>query len=196
MTVTPPAPRVSLGAKTLHFPVPTCVVGTYDAEGKANVMTAAWSGICCSRPPCVYVSLREATYTYHAIKARRAYTISIPSDEHIEAVDYFGIATGREEDKLARTGLTAVRSELVDAPYVQEFSVALECKLVRTEELGLHTLFVGEILDVKGDPAVIKEGRLDIEKIRPVIYDPARNRYYKLGDYLAKAFTVGKALRS
>ena len=76
-----------------------------------------------------------------------------------------------------------------------EFSVALECRLLRAEELGLHTLFVGEILDVKGDPAVIEQGRLDIEKIRPVIYDPARNRYYKLGDYLAKAFTVGKALR-
>jgi len=188
--------KTSLGAKTLLFPTPACVVGTYDAAGKPNVMTAAWTGICCSRPPCVYVSLRRATYTYAAIEARKAYTLSVPSEEHIEAVDYFGIATGAEEDKLERTGLTAVRSELVDAPYVQEFSVVLECRLVHTQELGLHTLFVGEILDVKGDPAVIGEGgRLEIEKIRPVIYDPARNRYFKVGEYLAKAFTVGKALR-
>ena len=186
--------KTSLGPKTLHFPTPTCVVGTYDADGKPNVMTAAWSGICCSRPPCVYVSLRKATYTYGAIVARKAYTISIPSEDHIVAVDYFGIATGAKEDKLARTGLTAVRSELVDAPYVKEFPVVLECKLVRAEELGLHTLFVGEILDVKGNADVMEDGKLDIEKIRPVIYDPARNRYFKVGEYLAKAFTAGKEL--
>jgi len=186
--------KTSLGAKSLHFPTPTCVVGTYDADGKPNVMTAAWSGICCSRPPCVYVSLRKATYTYGAIVARQAYTISIPSEDHIVAVDYFGIASGAKEDKLARTGLTAVRSELVDAPYVKEFSVAIECKLVHMQDLGLHTMFVGEILDVKGDPDVMEDGRLDIAKIRPVIYDPARNRYFKVGEFLAKSFTAGKAL--
>ncbi len=186
--------KTSLGAKTLHFPTPTCVVGTYDADGKPNVMTAAWSGICCSRPPCVYVSLRKATYTYAAIVARQAYTISIPSEDHIVEVDYFGIASGAKEDKLARTGLTAVRSDLVDAPYVAEFPVAIECKLYRTEELGLHTLFVGEIVDVKGDASVMEDGKLDIQKIRPVIYDPARNRYFKVGDYLAQAFSAGKGL--
>jgi flavin reductase (DIM6/NTAB) family NADH-FMN oxidoreductase RutF len=186
--------KTSLGAKTLHFPTPTCVVGTYDADGKPNVMTAAWSGICCSRPPCVYVSLRKATYTFAAIIARQAYTISIPSEDHIVEVDYFGIASGAKEDKLARTGLTAVRSDLVDAPYVGEFPVAIECKLYRTEELGLHTLFVGEIVDVKGDASVMEDGKLDIQKIRPVIYDPARNRYFKVGDYLAKAFSAGKGL--
>lgn len=186
--------KTSLGAKTLHFPIPACVVGTYDAEGKPNVMTAAWSGICCSRPPCVYVSLRKATYSYAAIVARKAYTISIPSEDHVVAVDYFGIATGAKEDKLARTGLTAVRSDLVDAPYVAEFPVAIECKLYRAEELGLHTLFVGEIVDVKGDESVIRDGKLDMEKIRPVVYDPARNRYFKVGEYLAKAFIAGKDL--
>ena len=187
-------PRISLGAKTIHFPTPACVVGTYDADGKANVMTAAWSGICCSRPPCVYVSLREATYTHGAIKARQAYTISIPSAEHIEAVDYFGIASGRDQDKLSRAGLTAVRSELVDAPYVAEFPVAMECRLYKTVELGLHTQFVGQILDVKGDPAVFTDGRLDIEKIKPPLYDPAKNRYYGVGDFLANAFRAGKEM--
>lgn len=186
--------KTSIGAKTIHFPTPACVVGTYDEAGKANVMTAAWSGICCSRPPCVYVSLREATYTHSAIKARRGFTISIPSEQHIEAVDYFGIASGRDQDKLQRAGLTATRAELVDAPYVTEFPVIIECQLAHTVELGLHTQFVGQILDVKGDPAVFTDGRLDILKIRPPIYDPARNRYFGVGDYLAKAFTVGKGL--
>ena len=186
--------KTSVGAKTIHFPTPACVVGTYDAQGKANVMTAAWSGICCSRPPCVYVSLREATYTHAAIKARGCFTISIPSETYIEAVDYFGIASGRDQDKLKTAGLTATRSELVDAPYVTEFPVAIECRLEHTVELGLHTQFVGQILDVKGDPDVFTDGRLDILKIRPPLYDPARNRYFGVGDYLAKAFTAGKGL--
>ncbi len=186
--------KTSIGAKTLHFPAPACVVGTYDEDGKPNVMTAAWSGICCSRPPCVYVSLRKATYSYAGLVSRGAYTISIPSEDHVTAIDYFGIATGAKEDKLAQAGLTAVRSDLVDAPYVKEFPVVLECRLYRADELGLHTLFVGEVIDVKGDPEVMQDDKLDIEKIRPVIYDPARNRYFGVGKYLAKAFIAGKRL--
>ena len=122
------------------------------------------------------------------------WAISIPSEDYIEAVDYFGIASGRDEDKLSRAGLTPVRSELVDAPYVREFPVAIECRLIKAEDLGLHTLFVGEVLDVKGDPAMVEDGRLDIEKIRPPIYDPARNRYFGVGKYLARAFRAGKKL--
>ncbi len=185
---------VSVGAKTIHFPTPACVVGSYDADDKPNVMTAAWSGICCSRPPSVYVSLREATYTHGNIKARGAYTINIPSADHIVAVDYFGIASGRDEDKLARAGLTAAPSDLVNAPYVVGFPVVIECRVTHTVELGLHTQFVGKIVDVKGDESVMQDGRLDITKIQPPIYDPSRNRYYGVGRDLGRAFRIGKLL--
>lgn len=186
--------KTSLGSKTLHFPTPACVVGTYDAAGKPNVMTAAWSGICCSRPPCVYVSLREATYSFRAIAARKGFTISIPSDNYVAQVDYFGIATGAVVDKFEQTGLTAARAKYVDAPYVEQFPVAIECQLYRIEKLGLHTMFVGEIMDIKADESVLTDGRVDIEKVHPIVYDPAQNRYYKVGEYLAKAFVAGKAL--
>ena len=66
--------KQSLGANTFAIPTPVWVIGTYDTESKANAMTAAWTGICCSKPPCVYVSLRKATYTYHNIKEREAFT--------------------------------------------------------------------------------------------------------------------------
>ena len=68
----------SLGAKTLIYPAPVLVVGTYDKAGKPNVMTASWGGICCSQPPCIAVSLRKATYSYNNILERKAFTISIP----------------------------------------------------------------------------------------------------------------------
>ena len=143
--------KKSLGAKTIVYPTPVLVVGTYDKDGKPNVMTVAWGGICCSVPPCIAVSLRKATYSYGNIVSRKAFTVSVPSERHVKEADYFGIASGRAEDKFAATGLTPVRSDLVNAPYVQEFPLVLECRLAHTFELGLHTQFVGEILDVKID---------------------------------------------
>ena len=184
--------KQSLGAKTILYPAPVLIVGTYDQAGKPNVMTAAWGGICCSKPPCVTVSLRKATYSYNAIVANGAYTLSIPSESHVRAADYFGIASGREQDKFAHTGLTPVRSELVNAPYVDEFPIVLECRLLHTLEIGLHTQFVGEVLDVKADPEVLDEaGDPVLEKIRPIIFGPGIRRYYGLGDFLGKAFSVG-----
>ena len=113
--------KKSLGAKTIVYPTPVFVVGTYDSEGKPNVMTAAWGGICCSKPPCVMISLREATYTYGNIVERKAFTISITPEKYIKEADYFGIATGKKDDKFSVSGLTPVGSDVVDAPYVQEF---------------------------------------------------------------------------
>ena len=102
--------KKSIGARTLPMPAPVWVVGTYDGEGKANVMTAAWVGICCSKPPCVAVSLRKATYSYGNIVARQAFTISVPSEQHVKTTDYWGLASGRDVDKFAKAGLTAVEA--------------------------------------------------------------------------------------
>jgi len=71
--------KQSVGAKTLAMPTPVWLVGSYDGEGRPNIMTIAWGGICCTQPPCVTVSLRRATYSYAAIEARRAFTVSSPS---------------------------------------------------------------------------------------------------------------------
>jgi flavin reductase (DIM6/NTAB) family NADH-FMN oxidoreductase RutF len=185
--------KKSLGAKTILYPTPVLVVGTYDIHGKPNVMTAAWGGLCCSAPPCVAVSLRQATYSYHNIVHRKAFTISVPSDRYAKDADYFGIASGRTEDKFAASELTAVRSHLVDAPYVQEFPLVLECRLLHTFELGLHTQFVGEILDVKIDEAALgKTGSPDLEKLRPMIFAPEIQAYYGIGRQLGKAFSIGR----
>lgn len=183
----------TLGARTLVYPHPVFLVGTYDAAGRANVMTAAWAGICCSKPPCVAVSLRKATYSHASIVHSQAFTINIPSLAHVKEADYAGIASGRSGDKLAAMGLTPVRSELVNAPYVAELPVVLECKLVHTFELGLHTQFVGEILDVKAEEDVLGDNGLpDIAKVMPLIYSSGNQCYYAVGERVAAAFSVGK----
>jgi len=164
--------KQSRGAKSIVFPTPVFVVGTYDDEGRPNMMAAAWGGICSSRPPSVAVSLRAATYSHGNIKAREAFTISIPSETYVVEADYAGIASGRDVDKFAATGLTPVRSELVDAPYVAEFPMVLECKLTHIVEVGLHTMFIGEVLDIKAEETVFDEnGRLDITKVRRTLME-------------------------
>ena len=187
--------KKSLGAKTLVYPTPVFVVGSYDAAGKPNVMTASWGGICCSQPPCVSVSLRKATYTHGNILARKAFTISIPSEEHVKAADYFGLVSGRNVDKFAATKLTAVKSDLVDAPYVKEFSLIVECKLAHVVELGLHTQFVGEVMDVKADDSVMATGGLiEITRVKPLAFTPDTQAYYGIGRFVAKAFSVGQGV--
>lgn len=187
--------KKSLGAKTLAYPTPVWLVGTYDREGRPNVMTAAWAAICCSKPPSVSVSLRKATYSHGNIVARQAFTISIPSETLVKEADYVGIASGRDLDKFARVKFTPVESDLVDAPYVAECPLILECRLIHTLEIGLHTLFVGEIADVKADEEVLGDrGLPDIEKVKPIIFGPETRTYHGIGRYLGQAFAVGKDL--
>lgn len=188
--------KKSLGAKTILYPTPVLVVGSYDAAGRANVMTAAWGGIACSKPPCVSVSLRAATASHGNIMVRKAFTISLPSADHAAESDYFGIASGRDQDKFKTSGLTAVRSDIVDAPYVGEFPLVLECSVVAVHELGLHTQFIGEIKDVKIDAAALgDDGRIDLDRLRPILFAPEEMTYRAVGPVVGKAFSMGKGLK-
>jgi flavin reductase (DIM6/NTAB) family NADH-FMN oxidoreductase RutF len=186
--------KESLGARTIVYPAPVFVVGTYDKNGKPNAVTVAWGGICCSRPPCVAVSLRKATYSYGNIMERKAFTINIPSEAHAKVADYFGMASGKGVDKLGAVGLTPVSSDLVDAPYIQEFLLVLECTLVRSIDIGLHTQFIGEIKDVKADASVLDDSGIpDIRKVKPILYAPECQVYHGIGECIGKAFSIGKS---
>ncbi len=188
--------KKSLGVKTLACPTPLWVIGTYDSEEKPNVMTIAWGGICCSKPQSVNISLRKATYSYNNIIERKAFTINIPSEKYAKEADYFGITTGSKTNKFADTGLTPVNSDLVDAPYVKEFPLILECKMTHNTEIGTHTLFVGEIIDVKADESVLgDEGLPDINKVLPILFAPEVRTYHGIGNTLGKAFSMGKTIQ-
>ncbi len=185
--------KKSLGAKSLLFPTPVLMVGSYDADGKPNLMNAAWGGICCSDPPCIAVSLRKARHSHAAITARGAFTVAVAVEGRMAEADFMGITSGKSSDKFSAAGLTQVKSELVDAPYAAEFPVVLECRLLQVIELGLHDQFIGEIVDVKADPEVLGEdGVPEIMRIAPLVYDPARKGYHGVGPLLGEAFSVGK----
>lgn len=176
--------KKSVGALPIVYPSPVFVVGTYDSEGKRNVMTAAWGGICCSAPPCVSISLREATHTYRNILERKAFTISIPSEKYVKEADYFGLASGKDVDKFSATGLTPTKSKVVDAPYVNEFPFVLECQLRRSVDIGGHTQFIGEIKDAKVDEDAMTDDGPLIERIMPLIFALDSMSYYRGESFL------------
>jgi flavin reductase (DIM6/NTAB) family NADH-FMN oxidoreductase RutF len=174
--------KKSLGARTIAPPSPVWLICSYDSAGVPNVMTASWAGVVCSKPPCVAVSLREATYTFGNIREHEAYTVNIPSEKLAAVAAYAGRVSGRDTDKFEDTGLTAVASDLVDAPYIKECELVLECRLIRTVELGLHTMFIGEIIDVKADESILGEnGSPDPDKHRPFIFSVGGYGFYGLG---------------
>ncbi|MPW27215.1 flavin reductase family protein [Alkalibaculum sp. M08DMB] len=185
--------KKNLGAKLMIYPTPLLVVSTYDKAGNPNAMTAAWGGICCSSPPCVAISLRKATYTYDSLIEGNAFTINIPSENYVKEADYFGIASGKLEDKFTKTGLTPIKSEFVNAPYISEFPINIECKIIQVTELGLHTQFIGEVMNVKIDDT-IQENQPIIEQIKPLIFAPDGRNYYSIGEQVAEAFSVGKEI--
>jgi flavin reductase (DIM6/NTAB) family NADH-FMN oxidoreductase RutF len=183
----------SLGPKTLALPSPVWVIGTYDSAGVPNAMTAAWVGICSSKPPAVAVSLREATYSFANIIDREAFTVSVPSASQAHTVDYLGIVSGRDVDKFKNAQLTAARGESVDAPYVAEFPLNLECRLIHTLKIGLHTLFVGEIRNVWVDEeSVAEQGCPRIEAIDPILFSAGEQSYYRIGERIGSAFEIGR----
>ena len=188
--------KKSIGAKTLVYPTPVFVVGSYDRNNRPNIMTAAWAGICCSKPPCVAVSLRKSRYSYENIVDRRAFTVNIPSEQHAAAADYIGIVSGRHKNKFAVTGLTPVKSDRVDAPLVREFAFALECNLLQTVEIGVHIQLIGEIIDIQAEENLLgPNGVPDIEKVKPLLFAPQRQAYYGIGSFVGKAFSIGKTLK-
>ncbi|MEN6614920.1 MAG: flavin reductase family protein [Syntrophorhabdus sp.] len=188
--------KISLGARTVFVPAPVLVVGTYDQEGKPNVMTVAWGGMCCSNPPCLNIALRKATHTYRSILERKAFTVHVTPEKYLVEADFFGIASGRDIDKFAAAGLTPVKSDVVDAPYIKEFPFVMECTLRHHIDLGLHTQFIGEILDVKTDDDMLDERKMpDIDGIKPTVLVPGIRKYYSFGTFLGRAFVIGKKLR-
>ncbi len=187
--------KISLPPQSILLPCPVLIIGTYGSDGKPNIMNAAWGGIASSRPPSVNISLREATLTYHNIKFSGAFTVNIPSEKFLIESDYAGMVSGKDTDKFENCGLTPVKSELVNAPFVKEFPYALECKLIKTVELGLHTMFIGEIAGLIADEEILNADKLpDIEKVRPMMYSSGNGAYYNVGKELGKAFFVGEQI--
>jgi len=180
--------KTSAAPQALLYPNPVIVCCTYDNEGKANAATLAWGGIASSAPPAISIAVQPVRHTYEALMSRKAFTVNLVPAKYAAEADYFGLASGKNVDKFAATGLTPVRSDLVDAPYIEEFPYALECVVTHTLDLGRHTLFIGEVKGTKLDAeAVALWNGFDI-----LTWDAGTREYRLPGEAVAKAFDAGK----
>lgn len=185
-----PFKKKSLGVQSALYPKPALVIGSYDKEGKPNMMTAAWIGICNSNPLSISVSMRPATYSYGNVTESKSFTVNIPSTEMAKYVDYVGRFSGKDVDKFKETGLTPVRGEFVNAPYIKEFPIVIECELTEFHDLGSHRQFIGKVIDVKADEAILDaKGHVDVNLLSPLIY--AGGNYYETGRLIAE---VGESI--
>lgn len=186
--------KKDLGVKPYLFPMPVLMIATYGDDGTVDVMNMAWGGICAENM--VSLNIDTDHKTAKNIKKRGAFTLSIADVPHIQAADFFGIASGNKmKDKFARSGLTAVKSEKVDAPVVQEFPLTLECKVVedKMEVYGHHVL--GEIVGVLADESVLDEtGKVDASKLSAFVFDQFRSGYYAIGEKVGQAWHTGAPL--
>lgn len=183
----------SLGATTFLLPAPVLLVGTYGRQGKANIMTAAWGGICASKPPAVAVSIQKTRWTYASLLERKAFTVSIPSTAQAAQADFAGIRSGADIDKFASLQWSPVKGDFVDAPYVGECPVVLELALLQSVEIGSHVQFIGEVKDVKVRADCLDaEGRPDVAAIDPLLFAPVVRQYWGLGKLAGKAFSLGR----
>lgn len=172
--------------------MPVLIVAAYDEQGKANAMNAAWGGIFTDET--IGICLSEGHKTTKNILATKAFTVSMATADRVVACDYVGIVSGNKEpDKFAKAGFTAVRSEVVNAPIIQELPMTLECELVSYDEESNH--LVGRIVNVSADERILTDGKIDYRKLRPITYDPIHHHYIALGEVVGNAFAEGKKLK-
>lgn len=183
-----------LGVKPYLFPMPTYMIATYNDDGSEDVMMMAWGGICAEDT--VALNLEESHKTVANLKARRAFTISVPGADTVAASDYLGIISANDKpDKFARSGLHAHKSAKVDAPVIDEYPLTLKCTVeeFQTQPYGLRVL--GKIVNVLADEKTLdKNGKPDPLKLNAFVFDQAAFGYYAIGEKVGTAWKSGAPL--
>ena len=151
------------------FPCPVVLVTCIDSKGKPNIITLAWVGVACSDPPTLSLGIRPHRYSYGLIEDSGEFIVNIPTENILKQVDYCGMVSGKDVDKFSETRLTPEPAERVN----------IECVVRKKIPLGVHHLFLGEIVRVHVDQDILNEkGRIDFSKVAPFVYN--QGEYWSL----------------
>lgn len=186
--------RKKLNVTDAIFPMPVLMIATYNEDGSVNVMNAAWGTMLDSDK--VALNLSETHKTVKNIKARKGFTVSIADAAHVAQADYFGVVSGNNNPKkFENSGLTAIRSEAVDAPIVNEFPVCMECEFIEFQggENGIGV--IGKVLNVTADESVMNGDKIDVSLVNAIAFDPYTHGYYKVTERVGEAFKDGLKLK-
>lgn len=183
--------KTNLGKKTILYPMPVLMVGTYDKKGKPDVMAAAWGGV--FNEGMINLCLDKGHKTVANLKEKKAFTVAIADADHVVECDYLGIVSAHDEaDKVAKAGFTVTKSANVDAPVIEELPLTLECQLENYDDTTEQA--VGRIVNVIADDSILTEGKVDPAKLKAITYDPENHTYIQLGEVVGKAFSDGNKL--
>lgn len=176
------------------FPMPVLMIATYNEDGSVDVMNAAWGTM--QERDTVALNLTESHKTVQNIKARGAFTVSIADASHVVEADYFGIVSGNKEPKkFKKSGLTACKSEMVDAPVINEFPLCLECKFIEYQNNEYGCGVIGKVVNVTADESVMPDGKLDMSLVNAIAFDPYTHGYYKVTERVGEAFHDGTKIK-
>lgn len=165
------------------YPLPAVLVSVADRQGNKNLFTVAWTGTVCSDPPMVSISVRPERYSYSMIEETGEFVINLTTKKLLQAVDYCGVRSGRDEDKWQKTGLTPVKGTKVKAPYILESPVNIECRVTEKIALGTHDMFLAQVETVHVSEDYLDErGSLHLEQAEPIVY--SHGGYFSLGEML------------
>ena len=183
--------RKNFGAKPYLFPQPVMIIGTYDKDGNANAMNAAWGGIVGMDIIIIDLSSHKTTDN---IVLNKAFTVSVADTEHMTQCDYVGIVSANKEaEKMKKAGFTVTKSEFVNAPVINELPLTLECELEKVLE---GSMYLGRIVNVCADEKILgSDGEISLDKFTPITYDTVHYGYYELGKKVGNAFADGAKLK-
>jgi len=186
--------KIQIKTTEAIFPMPVLLISTFNEDGSVNVMNAAW-GTMLDRDM-VALNLTETHKTVQNIKARKGFVVHIADAKHVVEADYFGVFSGNiEPDKFAKSGMTYTKSDLVDAPVINELPIAMECEFIeyQSDDTGLGV--IGKVLRTSVEEANMKDGKVDIDSVEAISFDPYTHGYYKVSGRVGEAFKDGLKIK-
>ena len=185
--------KKTLGGINALYPTPTVIVGAI-VDGKPNFITIAHIGIVNhAKPYLISISMGKVHYTNPGIRENKEFSVNIPSENLVAETDYVGIVSGKKVDK---SGVFEIfYGSLSKAPMIKACPVCMECRLFDTYDTPTHDLFIGEIVEAHAEESVLTEGKLDVYKVRPLLFDMHTVKYWSLGPAVASCWSVGKQLK-
>lgn len=176
--------RVAFKPGTMIYPLPAVMISCGESENEYNIATVAWTGTLCTDPPMCYISLRKTRLSHSIISRTKSFVINLTTKELCKATDWCGVRSGKDYKKFEETKLTPIKAPNVNAPYIDESPLCIECEVVEIKELGSHDMFMAKVVGVLADERYIdpESGLFDLESAELMAY--SHGKYYSLGDRL------------
>ena len=185
--------RKNLGAKPIMYPQPVLIIASYNEDGSANAMNAAWGCICDMNQISIYIDANHKTMKN--ILKQRDFTVSMADATHVVEADYLGVVSGNKvNNKIEKAGLHTIASEFVNAPIIEEFPLALECRMNKYD--NETECLTGDIVNVSVDERILNDkGTIDPMKLQAITYDGENKAYLVIGEKVGNAFKDGLTLK-